>query len=220
MKKASIILILFLFTLSCGKENKNMRVSGRIKGLQKGTVYLAKIQDTLLIKVDSAKLFNKETFSLQDNIESSEMYFISLSGSKTIIPFFAEKGDITVDADIDNLSKKTKIKGSKNQKLLEEYQSYISEFNNLRLNYLKDKFDAYKAKDSLAIVIAERNIDLVDKRQYRYTLNYCFGNADYEISPYLTLTNLYDLSPKYMDTIIQKMPDSIKNSKYGKKLIN
>jgi hypothetical protein len=219
MKRIFIIITVFFLTLSCGKEQKNMRVNGRIKGLQKGTVYLEKIKDTLLIKVDSAKLYNSETFSLQDNIESPEMYFISLSGSKTIIPFFAEKGTITIDADIDNLAKKTKIKGSKNQKLLEEYQTYISEFNNLRLEYLKNKFDAYKAKDSFGIKIAERNIDRVNKRQYRYTLNYCFTHANYDVAPYLTLTNLYDLSPKYMDTIIQKMPDSIKKSKYGKKLI-
>lgn len=219
MKKLIIFLTVFIFTLSCEKEQKNMQVNGRIKGLQKGTVYLEKIKDTLLIKVDSVKLYNSENFSLQDKIESPEMYFISLSGSKTIIPFFAEKGIITIDADIDNLAKKTKIKGSKNQKLLEEYQTYITEFNNLRLNYLKDKFDAYKNKDTLSQHIAERNIERVNKRQYRYTLNYCFTHANYQIAPYLTLTNLYDLSPKYMDTIIQKMPDSIKKSKYGKKLI-
>jgi len=219
MKKISIILIIFALLISCGKESKNLRVKGRIKGLQKGTVYLAKIQDTLLVKVDSTKLYNKETFLLQDNIKSPEMYFISLSGSQTIIPFFAEKGEIIIDADIDNLAKKTKIKGSKNQELLEKYNSYLTEFNNLRLDYLKDKFDAYKAKDSLSIAIAERNIDLVNKRQYRYTLNYCFTHANYDIAPYLTLTNLYDLSPKYLDTIINKMPDSIKNAKYGKKLI-
>lgn len=205
--------------LSCSKEQKNMRVSGRIKGLQKGTVYLEKIKDTALIKVDSVTLFNKETFLLQDDIKSPEMYFISLSGTKNIIPFFAEKGDIIIDADIDNLAKKTKIKGSKNQELLEKYQEYITEFNNLRLNYLKAKFDAYKAKDSFLIKAAEKNIERVNKRQYRYTLNYCFNHANYEIAPYLTLTNLYDLSPKYMDTIINKMPDSIKQSKYGKKLI-
>lgn len=219
MKKISLILSVFLVLISCSKKQKNMRVSGRIKGLQKGTVYLEKIKDTTLIKVDSAILFNKETFLLQDNIKSPEMYFISLSGTKNIIPFFAEKGDISIDADIDNLAKKTKIKGSKNQELLEKYQSYITEFNNLRLNYLKAKFDAYKAKDSFLIKAAEKNIERVNKRQYRYTLNYCFNHANYDIAPYLTLTNLYDLSPKYLDTIIHKMPDSIKKSKYGKKLI-
>jgi hypothetical protein len=218
MKKTIIILGFFLLLFSC-KEEKNMQVSGYIKGLQKGTLYLGKIKDTILVKVDSVKLFNKETFLLEDNIESPEMYFISLSGTKTIIPFFAEKGKITIEADIDNIAKKTKIKGSKNQELLEKFQSYIQEFNNLRLDYLKAKFDAYKAKDSFLIKAAERNIERVNKRQYRYTLNYCFKNADYEIAPYLTLTNLYDLSPKYLDTIIQKMPDSIKKSKYGKKLI-
>ena len=219
MKNLSIIILSVFLLFSCGKEKKNMQVNGRIKGLQKGTVYLEKIKDTILVKVDSAKLYNEDTFLLQDNIESPEMYFISLSGSKTIIPFFAEKGKITIDADIDDLAKKTKIKGSKNQELLEKFQSYITEYNNLRLDYLKDKFDAYKNKDSLSLAIAKRNIERVDKRQYRYTLNYCFTHANYEIAPYLTLTNLYDLTPKYLDTIINKMPDSIKKSKYGKKLI-
>ena len=219
MKNLSIILVALFLLFSCGEKQKNMRIKGRIKGLQKGKVYLEKIKDTALVKVDSVSMYGREDFFLQDNITSPEMYFISLSGTKTIIPFFAEKGEITIDADIDNISKKTKIKGSKNQQLLEEFQAYIQEFNNLRLDYLKDKFDAYKAGDSVKLKAAKKNIDRVNKRQYRYTLNYCFTHADHEVAPYLTLTNLYDLSPKYMDTIIHKMPDSIKKSKYGKKLI-
>ncbi len=197
-----------------------MQVHGRIKGLQKGTVYLAKIKDTTLTKVDSVILYNKENFTLQDNIESPQMYFISLSGTKTIIPFFAEKGKITIEADIDNIGKKTKIKGSKNQELLENFQEYIQQFSNLRLDYLKDKFDAYKDGDTLMQQIAEKNIAIVDKRQYRYTLNFCFTHANHEVAPYLTLTNLYNLNTKYLDTIIHAMPDSIKNSKYGTQLID
>ncbi len=221
MFKKIFLIILLIFTfVSCTKDTKNLQVTGTIKGVQKATLYLEKIKDTMLVKVDSVTLYGTENFSLQDNIESPEMYFLSISKSDKILPFFAEKGNISIKTDLKTFSYKPEIKGSKNQEILDTYNDYIQKFNNKRLDLLKEKFDAIKNKQPEKVIEIEKKIKSIDKRQYYYTLNFCFKNANYSVAPYLTLSELYNLNTSYLDTIINAMPESVKKEKYGIKLIN
>ena len=52
MKKISFLLIA-LFFIACAKEQRDLTVKANIKGLKKGTLYLKKVEDTLLVTVDS-----------------------------------------------------------------------------------------------------------------------------------------------------------------------
>ena len=52
MKKIYLLIILLLLVLGCMSEGKNdmdtIEVKGSIKGLRKGTLFLQKIQDSIL----------------------------------------------------------------------------------------------------------------------------------------------------------------------------
>ena len=64
MKKVFVVgLILLIVACSQEKELGNMVVQGKIKGIKKGTLYLKKMRDTLIISVDSIRLFGKDTFT-------------------------------------------------------------------------------------------------------------------------------------------------------------
>lgn len=52
-----------------------MIVNGKIKEFQKGKVYLEKMIDTVLVKVDSVSLNASNEFSLSDNVDSPQLYF-------------------------------------------------------------------------------------------------------------------------------------------------
>ena len=68
MKKIIILLVVSIFISACSsKKEGNMLVQGQIKGLKKGTLYLQKMKDTLLVSVDSIHLLGKDTFVLTDN---------------------------------------------------------------------------------------------------------------------------------------------------------
>ena len=119
MKKILTLLALSLILFSCGKEHKNMVVKGQIKGLRKGTLYLQKMIDTSIVSVDSIQLFGDNNFLLTDDVVSPEMYYLSFKGNikNKRLMFFGEKGEITVNDNIEQFGFKPEITGSKNQEI-------------------------------------------------------------------------------------------------------
>jgi len=220
MKKLILISILAVFVLSCTtKKHGTMEVTGAIKGLKKGTLYLQKIKDTLLVTVDSIKLNGDNHFTLSDDVKSPEIYYLTLKEvpSKKI-QFFGEKGDITINTRLDRFITDAKIKGLKNQDLLDKYERMSSKFNNKKLDLVKADFDAQKAHDTPKIDSIDKVMKNLIIRKYLYTTNFAVRNANYSVSPYLALTQLYNANIKLLDTINNSLSKKVKNSKYGKKL--
>ena len=218
--KQIIQLVLFSILLSsCTQDSKSMLVDVKINDFQKGTVYLERIKDTLLIKVDSITLDGTNKFQLSDNIESPQIYFLSIAGTDKILNFFGEKGTISVLSDLEKFNYNAKITGSKNQEFLNVYKETNAKFNNLRLDLIKEKFDVLKEGNQSEAIEIEKKIKNIQRRKYLYTVNFAVNHADFEVAPYLALSEIHDINPKLLDTIISSLTPSVKESVYGKKLI-
>ncbi len=220
MKKiiSCIVIVSFLFSCNSGKKG-NMTAKGTVDGLKKGTLYLQKYKDTLLVSVDSIKLNGTGEFILTDNLESPEVYFIVLDKKETEkIPFFGEKGEILISTKLAKFATSAKITGSKNQELLDKYNEMLKKFNNKQLDLVKEKFDAYKNNDTALISKVKKEENSLIRRKYYYTTNYAVNNADYEVAPYLALTGLYYANIKLLDTINNSLSKKVKKSKYGLEL--
>ena len=81
-------------------------------------LYLQKMQDTLLISVDSLEIKGDDNFTLGDDIESPEFYFLSLDkddGDSLTdkILFFGEAGEIKINTLLRTLGVALKSKGLK-----------------------------------------------------------------------------------------------------------
>ena len=196
-----------------------MLVQGEIKNLKKGVLYLQKIKDTLLITVDSISLDGVNKFVLKDEVDSPEIYFLSLDKSPSKqISFFGEKGTITIDTKLDNFVFGASISGLTNQQLLVEYNKMKSKFSNKRLDLIKADFEAKRAQDSLFIDSIQRQISSLLKRKYLYTVNFAINHSDNEIAPYLALTEVYDANINLLDTINNSLSPKVRQSVYGMKL--
>ena len=196
-----------------------MLVQGEIKNLKKGVLYLQKIKDTLLITVDSISLDGVNKFVLKDEVDSPEIYFLSLDKSPSKqISFFGEKGTITIDTKLDNFVFGASISGLTNQQLLDEYNEMKSKFSNKRLDLIKADFEAKRAQDSLFIDSIQRQISSLLKRKYLYTVNFAINHSDNEIAPYLALTEVYDANINLLDTINNSLSPKVRQSVYGMKL--
>ena len=220
MKKIIVFIIVSVVVFACNKEKKNtMLVRGEIKNLKKGVLYLQKIKDTLLITVDSISLDGVNTFTLTDQVESPEIYYLTLNRSPSRqISFFGEKGTITIDTKLDKFVFGATINGLTNQQLLDEYNEMKNKFSGKRLDLIKADFDAKKSEDSLIIDSVQSKINNLIKRKYFYTANFAVIHSDNEIAPYLALTELYDANIALLDTINNSLSPKIRDSKYGKKL--
>ena len=220
MKKIFSSLFIITLLISCSKSKTgSMVVNGNIDGLKKGTVYLQKYKDTLLVSVDSVQLNGLSNFVLVDELESPEVYFITLDKkANERITFFGEKGEITINSKLEKFSISAKITGSKNQEKLEEYYNINRQFSGKQLDFIKEKFEASKNNDTAELSnIAKKEANLI-KRKYYYTTNFSIQNADKEVAPYIALTELYNANIKLLDTINNSLTKEIKASKYGVQL--
>ena len=100
MKKAAVLLVLILIA-SCSKIEPNLTVTGSIKGLKKGTLYLQQLQDTILVVKDSVIYNGEERYVLTSDLEAPEMLYLTLDKNAgddiPRISFFAVPGTIEIN---------------------------------------------------------------------------------------------------------------------------
>ena len=143
MKNLLILLLAIVTIVSCTSDKKgSMLVTGDVKGLKKGTLYLQKMNDSLAVSVDSIVLDGVSTFSLSDEIESPEIYYLALNNDPVKkIQFFGDVGTIDIQTILDKFSYRATITGLKNQKLLEAYNDMIKDYRDRNLELIKAEFD-------------------------------------------------------------------------------
>lgn len=218
------ILTLIVITLACSSDSKKeMKLSGNVKGLKKGTLLLQKIDDSILVSIDSVVVDGNSNFSFSEEINSPEMYYLYLrlkDGSlrDDRIPFFAEPGEITIETSLKNFGKDFSINGSENEKALNDYKKLMKRFSDRDLDLIKEELTAQKeGGDSLINAIKKKKAAALSSK-YLATVNFALNNKDKEVAPYLLLSEIYDANVKYLDTVYTSLTPNVKDSKYGKLL--
>ena len=204
--------------LSCNDDPvQNITVNGVVKGLQKGTLYLQKVQDTAYITLDSILIKGEKEFKLTCNLEEPEMLYLGRSESLNAerIPFFAHIGTTTINTTLKRFKFDAKIDGGPQQKILDVYNANIRQFKNLDLELLEDLLNAQRINDTTKVeqIKSQRVKNL--KRQYLFCINFAVNNKSSEIAPYIALSDLYDTKKRYLDTIYNGLTPAIASSKYG-----
>lgn len=225
MKNSIIAFVTLLLLVSCNKnESKtNLHITGNIKGLKEGTLYIQRYVEPSLVAIDSIKIDGNSNFESNIDLKSPEMLYLFLDRGVTNsldnnIMFFAEPGTINIDTNLDTYLSSAKITGSKNHELYEEYRKINARFTDENLTLIEQKFKAIKRKNTKAIdsisILQDNNV----KRKYLYATNFAVNNKDHEVSPYIALAEIYDINIKYLDTIQKSMTPKVAKSLYGEKL--
>ncbi|RSC93384.1 DUF4369 domain-containing protein [Tenacibaculum singaporense] len=221
MKKIIALFAIALVAFACSsKKEGNMVVKGQIKGLKKGTLYLQKMKDTLLVSVDSMALLGDDKFILTDNVESPVIYYLTFDGNTKDkhIMFFGEEGEITINDKVEEFGFKPEIKGSKNQEVMDEYRKINQRFIDQRLDFVKKEVEARQAQDEVQLEQVEADYKKMVRRRFLFSTNFAIANADSEAAPYIALSELYDANIQLLDTINNSLTDKVKKSEYGKRL--
>jgi len=225
MRKSIVLVLSTLFLLSCAekKSDKNFVLTGNIKGLKEGKLYIQRMKDTTLVAIDSIIISGDSNFKSEFDIQSPEMLYLFLdrgvsNSLDNNIPFFAEQGKMNIETSLDFFTADAKITGSKNHELYEEYKKVMSKFVDKDLELIQKKVMAYKENKTDEIAKIEEEQNGILKRKYLYSTNFAVNNGDYEVSPYVALAEIYDINLKYLDTIHKTMTPKVAKSLYGKKL--
>ena len=210
-------LFLAILIMSCTQPSKNTTVSGNIKGLQKGTLYLQHVKDEGFTTLDSLEMTSTTDFQLGCDLDEAEVLFLSLSKELDAerISFFADQGHTTINTTLKRFKYDAQIEGSDQQKLLESYYKNIERFKNQKLELIEAQLNAQKdgnleRSDSLQV-----KINKIVQRSYLYSINFALNNKDSEVASFVAVSEIYDANVKYLDTINKVLPPKIANSKYG-----
>ena len=225
MKKTIIALVTLLILSSCNKNDSktNLHLTGNIKGLKKGTLYIQRVVDTSLVAIDTLVIDGNSKFETDLNLESPEMLYLFLdrgvsNSMDNNLLFFAEPGIINIDTNLDSFIASAKITGSKNQDIYEEYKKINTRFRDQNLDMIQQKFNAIKSNNQKALDSLNVSQESNTKRKYLFATNFALNNREYEVAPYIALSDIYDINVKYLDTIQKAMSPKVAKSLYGKKL--
>ena len=223
MKKLSFLLLILISVTACSEKENNLFVTGQVKGLKKGTIYLQKIDDTVLINVDSVKVDGDANFELGDYIKSPRIMYLYLEKVDNAeyidrIEFFAEAGEVTINTTLKNFQVDAKVVGSENQEKLMDYRKMMQRFNDKNLELIQKNFEAQRDNDKELILSTNKDFDNLLIRKYLYTVNFAVNNKNLDIAPYLALSEVFDANIKYLDTIYSSLTPEVKKNKYGKEL--
>lgn len=225
MKKTLFLVLVGFCLISCGDgiTEKTMTVSGNVKGLKKGTLYLQHIPDSVLVVVDSLEVDGDGNFSFSTELESPEFFYLYLSKKDNNdindrITFFGEPGDITINTSWNTFDLNAKIEGSTTHKKWVEYQKTMTRFNKRNLELLQIATDTELALDNVQLdsigELSEKNV----LRGYLYAINFAINNTDSYVAPYIALNEVSDANKIYLDSIANSLTPEVADSKYGKAL--
>lgn len=220
MRKFIQFMAAGLLLSSCNSgPDHNMFVNGEISGLKKGKLFLQKMQDTLLVSVDSVAILGDSKFELSDYVASPVLYYLTFDGNTTDkrILFFGEPGTITIKDNVENFGVQPEIKGSENQEKLDKFNEVSKKFNGQRLELIKEELEAKQKEDQNALEQLEKKYNSLQRRRVLYVTNYALSNADSEVAPYLGMTEMYNANVKLLDTVYNSLSENIKASDYGKR---
>lgn len=225
MKKFVTLALTGLVLINCGKADpeSTMTVSGNVKGLKKGTLYLQHIPDSVLVVIDSLEVQGDGKFTFKTTLESPEIFYLYLKKKDNNdindrITFFGESGHITINTSWNTFDTQAKIEGSKTHKKLEEYQEVMSKFNKQNLEIIRAAYDPEIQKDSIAMDSVQKASERNILRGYLYSLNFALNNKDSHIAPYIAVNEVADANTVYLDSIYNSLAPEVADSKYGREL--
>lgn len=229
MKKIFTILLVTIL-VACSKTDNNnnnktgnLEISGSVEGLKKGKLYIHKLNDTILVLLDSIIISGKSNFETKFQLDEPQMLYLSLDRGTTesidnSIQFFAEPGKMKIETSLQGFYSNAKISGSENQKVYEKYLKIRSNLNNEKLDLLEQELKNKKANNATITEEIQNKRDKLTIRKYLYTANFALINPKYEVSPYIALSEIPDANIKLLDTINKMLVPKVAKSKYGKRL--
>lgn len=225
MKKFLLSFVSVLTILSCTekKPDTNTHITGNIKGLSNGMLYLQKMNDTVLVAIDSIKMEGDSKFQFDLNIDSPEVMYLVINRGVTKsldndLPIFVEPGTINVDTELKYFYANAKVTGSKNHELLEQFHKINTKYKTEILEITKEKFDALRFKRLQDVDSIEQKLNKKISRKSLYAVNFALTNKDFEVAPFVALSELSNVNLKLLDTINNSLSPKVAQSRYGKLL--
>lgn len=201
-----------LFLTSCN-QGEQFKLTGNISGQTEGKVYLSKVQDNDLVKVDSTNL-NEGVFQFNGNVASPELYYIQLDGNKESIQFFIENSKIDISADAEKLAE-AKVVGSVENDVFVAFQDSQKDFNDKNQALYKEFMEARQAQDQV-VMDSIRNIAMeLEEQKKAATDDFLKNNSTSVVAGFISYRMSGGMELDAMNEMYNALAENVKTSVYG-----
>ncbi len=224
MKHYLVFLLIGIITLSCQTTPKNNTlISGEVMGLKKGKLYLERIQDSALVIIDSIRVDGDSRFSFSLQLDEPEMLYLFLQKTAGTsvedgIAIFAEPGEIQLHTRLNNFEGAAQISGSRNQEVYDQFKRLNQRFKERELDLIAEELMAKRNRNKKQLDEINAKQMALLKSRYLAVINFSINHSNYEVAPFLALTEIYDTSVAMLDSIYVSLSPEVKNSRYGLQL--
>ena len=216
MKKLFVAIVAIgLFFTSCN-QGEHFKLTGNISGQTEGKIYLSKVQDNELVKIDSTQL-QEGAFEFTGTVESPQRYFIQLDGKKEAIQFFVENSNIDIKADVEKLTEAV-IVGSTEQDVYAAFQESQKSFNEKNQALYKEFMAARQAQDQ-AKMDSIRDIAMkMEEEKAATNKDFIANNSTSVVAGFVSYRMMSGMELDKMEELYNSLAENVKASTYGVKM--
>ncbi len=209
MKNLFLIVLLAGFFFSC-HQKAHFTITGQVTSRNGEKVYLAKLMNDKLKVIDST-LVKGGKFKFTGNQATPEFYYILNSTKNSDLKFFLENAEIKIIGTLDTLWK-AKIAGSPSQK---EYSGVYASLDKISSGSrpIWVKLDsARKSNHTELAVIYKKQLDSMKTEYEKFQSDYISSHPTSPVSVELIMDNSYMNNPERLESWINMLDPSLKNS--------
>ncbi|MBE6336157.1 MAG: AhpC/TSA family protein [Lentimicrobiaceae bacterium] len=214
--KVKFLTIAFATLALASCSNKSFKVNVELQNADGKMIYLQKLGEDQMTKIDSAIINNNTAIFDVAVAEPTAYYSLKIDDIRYPINFFSENYDVNIKGDIkdfDNIS----ITASTAQQLLNEFNSEIDKYN-AQLSEAYNKYkEASSKNDEAALALIEEEYDQISENQENYISLFISKNSKNFIAPYLVYNNRYNYELNELVDFVNNF-DIKEESEFSKKL--
>ncbi len=226
MNKLFSVLIaglLALAVVSCGeaqkpKSDSNFTLHVFINNMNDSTmVFLKKREEAKWVTVDSSLLSDSKA-SLSGNIDSPDVFYLTIDKVRGAFPIFIEQGDLNFKADSKNLSD-YKVENSKSHSDYENFMGNVLGSFDKKVQALGSKYGiAQRNGDTAEVARLEDEYESIQNDKKNAMINYVKENNKSVVGPYVIYSNSYMFDLDQLEDAAGSIDKSLAGNKYVKLL--
>ncbi|RUT78499.1 TlpA disulfide reductase family protein [Ancylomarina longa] len=209
------ISALGLLFASCNQVDQ-YKLTGHVEGMQNGKVYLSKLQDNELVKIDSVD-YTDGAFHLEGKVDQPDLYFIELQGERTPIQFFLENSKITIDANLENLRAATVV-GSANQDVYNLFRDSQKSFQEKQQGLIQQYQKANQNKDQVQMDSIRNAFDKIESSKNTASKEFIKANSTSIVTGFIAYRLSMGMEASEMEKVYNLLDESVRSSKYALKI--
>jgi len=216
MKKAALLLLSTFILVSCSTKKDQYTITGNVKGVKTGKIYLQKFDSEKWVNLDSTGL-DKGNFNFAGTILLPEMWQIVMEDKQIALTLFVEGSEINVEIFPDSVDKST-VNGSVTHDIYRGYLSMKEPLNRRMEEISKEWKKGREIGDTVVMNRADSIAFVLEGDMKNLLIDFAKKNNATVVTPYLVMRNSWQFELPDLEKISAELDTSIYSSQYTQSL--